>query len=172
MTRSNPLHLTPLDEDINRTLRLLAREREQAEARRRSEERGQQVGHRIEVIEGGVEVEMTGNQHREANPLPNPTGEAEVEKVPMTMGYYMDPRAADIQSPILHPPVAANNFEIKPSLMTMIQQYAYFHGLAHESPREHVQRFLELSGSLKIIGVPEEALLLKLFPYSLAGKAL
>ncbi|CAL1401862.1 unnamed protein product [Linum trigynum] len=88
------------------------------------------------------------------------------------MGYYMATRAADIQSPILHPPMAANNFEIKPSLVTMIQQNAYFHGLSHESPREHVQRFLELAGSMKINGVHEKALRLKLFPYSLAGKAL
>ncbi|CAL1412302.1 unnamed protein product [Linum trigynum] len=172
MTRSNPTPLTPLDEDINQTLRLLAREREQAEARRRSEERGQQVDHGIEVVKEEVEVEMAGNQNRGANPLPNPNGEAGAEKGLRNMRYYMAPRAEDILYPILHPPVAANNFEIKPSLVTMIQQNAYFHGLTHESPREHVQRFLELAGSLKINGIPEEALLLKLFPYSLTGKAL
>ncbi|CAL1378900.1 unnamed protein product [Linum trigynum] len=125
MTRSNPTPLTPLDEDINRTLRLLAREREQAEARRRSEERGKQVGLGIEGIEGEFEVEMAGDQHRGANLLPIPNFEARVEEEPRTMRYYMAPRAADIQSPILHPPVAANNFEIKPSLATMIQQNAY-----------------------------------------------
>ncbi|CAL1370586.1 unnamed protein product [Linum trigynum] len=37
---------------------------------------------------------------------------------------------------------------------------------------EHVQRFLELAGSLKSNGVPAKALKLRLFPYSLAGKAL
>ncbi|CAL1394752.1 unnamed protein product [Linum trigynum] len=87
------------------------------------------------------------------------------------MGYYMSPRAADIQSPIQHPPVAANNFEIKPALVT-IQNNALFHGLANESSREHFQRFLELAGSLEINGVPEKALQLRVFPCSLAGKAL
>ncbi|CAL1379048.1 unnamed protein product [Linum trigynum] len=117
MIRSNPAPLTPLDEDINRTLRLLAREREQAEAKRRSEERGKQVGPKVEAIEEGVVVEMAANQHRGANPLPNPNGEAEAKEGPRTMGYYMAPRATDIQSPIFHPPVASNNFEIiNPSL--------------------------------------------------------
>ncbi|CAL1360250.1 unnamed protein product [Linum trigynum] len=88
------------------------------------------------------------------------------------MGYYMAPRLADIQSPILHPPVAANYFKIKPALVTIIQNNALFHGLPSESSREHVQRFLELAGSLKINGMPAEALQLRLFPYSLAGKAI
>ncbi|CAL1388932.1 unnamed protein product [Linum trigynum] len=68
--------------------------------------------------------------------------------------------------------MAANNFEIKPALVTMIQSNALFHGHESESPREYVQRFLELAGSLKINGVPAEALQLRLFPYSLSGKAL
>ncbi|CAL1408044.1 unnamed protein product [Linum trigynum] len=84
----------------------------------------------------------------------------------------MAPWVENIQSPILHPSVAANNFEIKPALVTMIQNNALFHGITSESPREHVQRFLELAGSLKINGVPAEALQLRLFPYSLAWKVL
>ncbi|CAL1406228.1 unnamed protein product [Linum trigynum] len=81
----------------------------------------------------------------------------------------MAPRAADIQPTILHPPVVANNFEIKPGLVTMIQNNVQFHGLRDESPRDHVQRFIEIAGSLKINGVPKDALKLRSFPYSLAG---
>ncbi|CAL1412039.1 unnamed protein product [Linum trigynum] len=94
--------------------------------------------------------ELKENQHRGANQLQNQNEEAGAVEEPRTMGYYMAPRAADIQSPILHPPLAANNFEIKPSFVMMIQNNALFHGLANESPREHVQRFLEVVGSLKI----------------------
>ncbi|CAL1389045.1 unnamed protein product [Linum trigynum] len=94
------------------------------------------------------------------------------EGAPRMMGYYMAPRPADIQSSILHPPVAANNFEIKPALVTMIQSNALFHGHESESPREHVHRILELAGSLKINGVLAETLQLRVFPYSLSGKAL
>ncbi|CAL1401880.1 unnamed protein product [Linum trigynum] len=98
--------------------------------------------------------------------------EAGEEGAPRTMGYYMAPRSAYIQSPILHPPVAVNNFEIKPAIVTMIQSNALFHGHESESPRENMQRFLELVGSLKINGVSAKTLKLRLFPYSLSGKAL
>ncbi|CAL1360277.1 unnamed protein product [Linum trigynum] len=94
------------------------------------------------------------------------------KRKPQGMGYYMAPRLAYIQSSILHPPVAAYNFEIKPAIVTMIHNNALFHGLQSESPREHMQRFLELTGSLNINGMPAEALQLRLFLYSLAGKAL
>ncbi|CAL1381875.1 unnamed protein product [Linum trigynum] len=107
-----------------------------------------------------------------ASQVHNHNDEAADEEISRTMGYYMSPRPVDIESPILHPTVAASNFEIKPALVTMIQNNALFHGLPSESPREHVQRFLELTGSLKINGMSAEALQLRLFPYSLAGKAI
>ncbi|CAL1394397.1 unnamed protein product [Linum trigynum] len=55
-----------------------------------------------------------------------------------TMGYYMAPRAEDIQPSIFNPLVAANNFKIKLGLITMIKHNIQFHGLKDESPREHV----------------------------------
>ncbi|CAL1379091.1 unnamed protein product [Linum trigynum] len=68
--------------------------------------------------------------------------------------------------------MAANNFEFKPALVTMIQNNALFHGLSNESPREHVQKFIELAGSLEINVVHEDALKLRLFPYSLEGNVI
>ncbi|CAL1401590.1 unnamed protein product [Linum trigynum] len=59
----------------------------------------------------------------------------------------------------------------RPSL-TMIQNNVKFQGLKDKSPREHIQRFVEIAGSLKINGVPEEALNLRLFPYYTAGNEL
>ncbi|CAL1370195.1 unnamed protein product [Linum trigynum] len=115
---------------------------------------------------------MAGMQRQDAAYARQLNDVAGVEEIPRTMGYYMAPRPAEIQSPILHPPVAANNLEINSALLTMIQSNALFHGFESESPREHVKRFLELAGRLKINGVPAEALQLRLFPYSLSGKAL
>ncbi|CAL1359685.1 unnamed protein product [Linum trigynum] len=123
-------------------------------------------------VEPVVEEEMAGNQRQEGGAQARHMNVAAGEEgAPRTMGYYMAPRPADIQSPILHPTVAANNFEIKLALVTMIQSNTLFHGNESESPREHVQRLLELAGILKINGVPVEALQL-IFPYSLLGKAL
>ncbi|CAL1355462.1 unnamed protein product [Linum trigynum] len=172
MTRSNLTHFSPLDENPNRTLRLLARGRELEEARRRIEEGEQpQVGPKEEIVveedfdseEEGSVANMAANQH-------DPGGSS-VEEQARTMGYYIAPRVADIQLTIRHPAVAANNFEIKPALVTMIQNNALFHGLSNEFPREHVQKFVKLAGSLKINGVPEDGLKLRLCPYSLAENA-
>ncbi|CAL1370201.1 unnamed protein product [Linum trigynum] len=105
MIRSSPTPLAPLDEDLNRTLRHLAHERELAEARRRIEEEV--------VVEEGVDSEEEGSVAEMADNQPA-QGRVAAEEQPSTMGYYMAPRLADIQPAIRHPPMAANNFEIKP----------------------------------------------------------
>ncbi|KAG7529968.1 Retrotransposon gag domain [Arabidopsis suecica] len=46
-----------------------------------------------------------------------------------------------------------------------------FHGLSHEQPMDHIERFEDLVLSMKANGVSEDYLLCKLFPYSLAGEA-
>ncbi|CAL1372021.1 unnamed protein product [Linum trigynum] len=136
MTWRNPSPLVPLDETINRTLRLLAREWELVEARRKIEEREQpQFDPEVEVEE---EVELEEEEGSEAEMVENQNAQERNEET-RTMGYYMAPRAADIQPTIMHPPMAANNFEIKLSLVTVIQNNIQFHGLKDESPREHIQ---------------------------------
>ncbi|CAL1381408.1 unnamed protein product [Linum trigynum] len=103
MTRSNSAPLLPLDEDINRTLRLLARKRELAEAMR-SEIRGQHLGPGVsgeEVEEVEVElvvvVEMAWNQRQDgASQACQLNDAAEEEEAPRMMGYYIATRPADI----------------------------------------------------------------------------
>ncbi|KAG7635984.1 Retrotransposon gag domain [Arabidopsis thaliana x Arabidopsis arenosa] len=46
-----------------------------------------------------------------------------------------------------------------------------FHGLSHEQPMDHIERFEDLVLSIKANGVSQDYLLCKLFPYSLAGEA-
>ncbi|CAL1381779.1 unnamed protein product [Linum trigynum] len=84
----------PLDKNLNRTLRLLAREWELVEARRRIEERGQpQFGHEVEGV--AVEEEFESKEEgSEAEMVANQEAQAEVAEQPRTMGYYMAPRAA------------------------------------------------------------------------------
>ncbi|CAL1379655.1 unnamed protein product [Linum trigynum] len=100
MTRSNPVPLLPLDEDINQNLRLLAQERELAEARIRSERRGQQLGPGVsgeEVEEVEVEpvvvVEMAGNQRQDASQARQLNDAAGKEEAPRTMGVLYGPKA-------------------------------------------------------------------------------
>jgi len=64
-----------------------------------------------------------------------------------------------------------NGFELKPTLITMVQA-SQFCGKAHEDASAHLQHFLEICSTFTIRGVPKDAILLRLFPFSLLGKAM
>ncbi|XP_024016195.1 uncharacterized protein LOC112089678 [Eutrema salsugineum] len=62
-----------------------------------------------------------------------------------------------------------NDFELKPVYYTLVGQHP-FHGLSHEHPMDHIERFEEFVTSIKYNGVSNDFLFCKLFPYSLAGE--
>ena len=62
------------------------------------------------------------------------------------------------------------NFELKPALIMMVQA-SPFCGKAHENANAHLQYFLEICSTFTIKGVSQEAIRLRLFPFSLLGKA-
>jgi len=62
------------------------------------------------------------------------------------------------------------NFELKPALITMVQA-SLFCGKAHEDANAHLQHFLEICSTFTIKGVSQEDIRLRLFPFSLLGKA-
>ncbi|XP_013624420.1 PREDICTED: uncharacterized protein LOC106330511 [Brassica oleracea var. oleracea] len=66
--------------------------------------------------------------------------------------------------------VENNNFEIKSSLINMIENNKY-HGLALEDPLDHLDQFDKYCGFSKTNGVSEDAFKLRLFPFSLGEKA-
>jgi hypothetical protein len=66
--------------------------------------------------------------------------------------------------------VGDNGFELKPALITMVQANQ-FCGKAHEDVSAHLQHFLEICSTFTIKGVPRDAILLCLFPFSLLRKA-
>ena len=59
-----------------------------------------------------------------------------------------------------------NNFELKPALITMVQQHQ-FTGPPNEDPNEHLGRFLRMANTVKLNGVRPEVIKLQLFPFSL-----
>ena len=62
--------------------------------------------------------------------------------------------------------VEANNFELKPALITMVQQHQ-FTGHPTEDPNEHLGRFLRMDNTVKLNGERPEVIKLQLFPFSL-----
>ena len=90
------------------------------------------------------------------------------------------PSATPIMAKTLHDystPVVANvpvgpavnigdgNFELRTGLITMV------HGLPSEDANTHLQHFLELCDAIVIKDVAPESIRLRLFPFSLSGKA-
>ena len=62
------------------------------------------------------------------------------------------------------------NFELKSSLINMVQA-SPFYGKPNEGANAHLQNFLELCKTITIRGVAADAFRLRLFPFSLLGKA-
>ena len=69
-------------------------------------------------------------------------------------------------SAVRQPAVEANNFELKPALITMVQQNQFPHHPT-EDPNEHLGRFLRMANTVKVNGVRPEVIKLHLFPFSL-----
>lgn len=74
-------------------------------------------------------------------------------------------------SSIQRPPIQANNFEIKPAIIQMIKNMVQFGGLDSDDPNLHIANFLEICDTFKHNGVSDDAIRLRLFPFSLNSKA-
>ncbi|CAM8893228.1 unnamed protein product [Rhodiola kirilowii] len=83
---------------------------------------------------------------------------------------YAAPNAYGYRSPILVPAVDNQDFDLKTSTIQMVQSNQ-FSGRDHEDPNSHLTTFLEVCATFKINGFSEDAKLLRLFPFSLTGRA-
>ena len=80
-----------------------------------------------------------------------------------TLRDFVTPRVQGIASSIGCPIVDANNFELKPALISMVQQ-SQFGGTPLEDLNLHLLIFLEVCDTLKLNGVSTDAIRLRLFP--------
>ncbi|KAL1832028.1 hypothetical protein ACET3Z_001679 [Daucus carota] len=81
------------------------------------------------------------------------------------------PKIDDIKSSIIRSAIAANTFGIKPGTIQMVQNSVQFGGLPTEDPNMHIRNFIEICDTFKFNGVSDEAVKLRLFPFSLRDKA-
>ena len=100
----------------------------------------------------------------------NQTGEQETvaERLQRqdSMGDFWRPIIQAEYSTVRQPAVKSSNFELKPTLITLVQQHQ-FTGHPIEDPNEHLGRFLMMANTVKLNGVRPKVIKLQLFPFSL-----
>ncbi|XP_058745952.1 uncharacterized protein LOC131618812 [Vicia villosa] len=89
---------------------------------------------------------------------------------PRPLKSYAIPSQAEPHNSIVAPSIEANNFELKPSLLSAVQQNQ-FSGNSMEDPNLHLSVFLQYADTVKANGVSSEAIRLCLFPFSLRDRA-
>ncbi|KAJ9567940.1 hypothetical protein OSB04_003906 [Centaurea solstitialis] len=83
---------------------------------------------------------------------------------------FASPTYDGTQAGIVPPPSNAHNFEIKPTVVTMIKQ-EQFGGHPSEDPVGHLERYLEILSTFRINHLPVDTVRLTLFTFSLKDRA-
>ena len=89
---------------------------------------------------------------------------------PPTLKDYVRPVVNENNSSIRRQTINANNFKLRPVLISMLQQ-AQFGGSPLDDPNIHLAMFLEICNTVKMNGVTKDTIRLRLFPFSLRDKA-
>nr|GEZ35697.1 reverse transcriptase domain-containing protein [Tanacetum cinerariifolium] len=95
------------------------------------------------------------------------------EVVPMadrTMEELLQAPTEGYGKAIVIPEILAENFEIKTNLLQLVQTNK-FHDFERDNPHIHISNFKRMTSTLKYRDVPNDAIKLMLFPYSLEGAA-
>ena len=94
--------------------------------------------------------------------------ETTAERAPVqdTMEDFWRPVIQEEYSVVRQPAIEVNNFELKPALITMVQQNQ-FTGHPTKDHNEHMGRFLRMANTVKLNGVRPEVIKIHLFPFSL-----
>ena len=142
MHRRPEADLLPLDTEIERTLQNL---------RRITSVESKNMENQRERLQAILEEE---EEEEERNQRPN------------TMEDFWRPIIQKEYSAVRQPAIEANNFELKPTLITMVQQHQ-FTGHPSEDSNEHMRRFMRMANTVKLTGVRLEVIKLQLFPFSL-----
>ena len=131
MTRNNTSTLEPFDPEIERTLRRLCNLVEE----KVSPKKERPTMEETQVL-GAANIASVGNGAA--------VGAEGVENPRRTLMEYAQPSIEGTASCIRKHAVHANQFELKPFYVNMIQNSVQFHGLPSEDPNLHIAYFLEI----------------------------
>ena len=145
MHRRPEAYLLPLDTEIERTLQNLRRI---TSAKSRNME----------------------NQRERLHAIPEEEEEVERNQRPNIMKDFWRFIIQEEYSVVRQPAIEANNFELKPTLITMVQQHQFIGHLSKDA-NEHMGRFMRMANTVKPNGLRPEVIKLQLFPFLLRDVA-
>ena len=92
------------------------------------------------------------NQRERLQAIPEEREEVERNQRLNTMEDFWRPIIQDEYSLVRQHAIEVNNFELKPALITMVQQHQF---TCHpfEDPNEHMRRFMRMANTVKLNGV-------------------
>ncbi|XP_062075135.1 uncharacterized protein LOC133779158 [Humulus lupulus] len=114
---------------------------------------------------------MSENQGPELLPIDPEIELIVVDDRDCAISQYALPLFNELNLGIIRPEIQATQFELKPVMFQMLQTVGQFSGMPTKDPHLHLRLFIEVSDSFKMPRVTEDALRLKLFPYSLRESA-
>ena len=119
------------------------------------------------IIPFDPEIEITFRSQRKKKVLA--MADREQNAHPCTLKDYVRPIVNDNYLGVRRRTINANNFKLKPVLISMVQQ-AQFSGLPLDYPNIHLAMFLEICDIVKMNGVTEDTIRLRLFPFFFEGQ--
>ncbi|XP_061351911.1 uncharacterized protein LOC133296882 [Gastrolobium bilobum] len=87
------------------------------------------------------------------------------------MESVLAPQFTRPNSSIVKPPINANNYDMQPSLITLVEK-TQFGGEDYEDPHDFIDRFLRICDTTKHNRVTDDAIRLRLFSFALTRRAL
>lgn len=162
MLRTQGNELEPFDSEIERTFR-----------RRRKEHTQKQQYQMADNQNIPVQIQPIGQFAARAAVPPNQQQEPrEINQGHLPMAMFLTPAAAPARSSIVYPDFGVNNFQIRTAWINLMSNTLQFYGLPHENPNTHIDRFIRNYQNFHAPGVNEDAIKLRLFPYTLRDATL
>jgi hypothetical protein len=107
-------------------------------------------------------IERNSNLREQTKPMAE-----EVERTVLLRDHYV-PSTYTSHSCLQLPNITVAHYELKSSIFQMLPS---FYRLSNEDPYKHLDEFLEISTTIKLQNFSEDALKMRLFPFSLKDKA-
>nr|GFC33897.1 reverse transcriptase domain-containing protein [Tanacetum cinerariifolium] len=85
-----------------------------------------------------------------------------------TMAQMLQAPIESIKDAIVVPPINANNFELKQTIINLVQSNQF---TGRQDPHNHLRFFNKVTSTFRHPEVPNTTVKLLLFPFSLEGKA-